>query len=133
YSAVAVVASTFRIGHFPIIGDVALGRAVFFTGHPSASGLVWNVNYYAATQGAAFWLLFSYLQRGLLPRWAKWLVICVGLSTLLGSSRSCTAAMLGSIVLYRFFLGRWWERTAIMVSGTMLVLSLSTLYIWAAS
>jgi len=125
--AVALLGSL-GFSEIPGIGSVTQGRAIFLTSLPSSGGLVWNVNYYAATQAVGFWLLFSMLKRGTLPRPARWMVYFVALSVVLGSSRSCTVALILSVLAYRFFEGGAGRRALILGGVTFFVFSFTSLY-----
>lgn len=111
---VAAAASFLGVRSLPYLGEIEVGRFIFLTDFPSSSGLLWNVNYYSATQVVAFWMLFA-IGKARQTTKIEWLLIYfVGLSVIMGSSRSCTAAFLVSVIAYRYFSGSKAEKFAIL-------------------
>lgn len=91
----------------PLFGEIVRGRYIFGTNIASSAGLICNVNYYAVTQLVGFWVcMFCYERYQLRRKWF-WITLFVCCSVIIGSSRSCTATLLLSLLMYLYFkLGR---------------------------
>ena len=110
----------FGIESLPVIGVISTGRVIFFTSLPSSAGLFWNVNYFAATQAVGFWLLYSMLKRGTLPHSYRYFVYLVGLSVVMGSSRSITFSLIASLLAYQLLLSNGKYKFAFLLMAGVL-------------
>lgn len=130
-NGVVALLGVFGFDNFPFLGKIQTGRALFMTNLPSAAGLVWNVNYFAATQAVGFWLLYSLWKQGALPRAVLPLIWFVGGSVILGSSRSCTISLVISVAFYWYWVSKIKGRMAIFLGVALLISAGSSIYLYA--
>lgn len=112
----------FGIGSLPFFGDIGTGRYIFFTALPSSASIYWNVNYYAAAQAAGFWLIVAILPPSEFNRKNIFILVFVGFSVFLGSSRSISLSFIFTLIL--FFVLRQGRviRISLLLFGALLII-----------
>jgi hypothetical protein len=105
---VALLASLGVLDEVPLFGPVSLGRVIFGTSIPSASGLSFNVNYFSVSQGC-FFMLYGLVTR--LDRDRRRLDIAVlallFVSSFWGSSRGVFLSLLGAMATVLLLRALW--------------------------
>lgn len=93
--AVALLSIVGGASEVPFFGDIESGRYIFGTTIHSSSGLMSNANYFATTQASLFFLfaILTIYAKGRFDRKDRFILLLIGASSILGSSRGTTLAM----------------------------------------
>lgn len=112
----------------PVIGELPQGRFIFGTTIRSSSGILWNVNYYAAVQACSFWLSLGMLSnKNKFNFKYKLLFLHIALSVIYGSSRAATSAFIVSVIIYFFCIYRSKKLIAFLLALTATITYLAYL------
>lgn len=121
------------LSSLPVFGDITRGRYIFGTNIQSSAGLIWNVNYYAITQLVGFWVsIIVFLYYRLSKFWLM-LIFLIASSTIMGSSRGVTSALILSLLIYGYFHSSFSVRRLMEILGGIFVFSLGALFAYVSS
>lgn len=121
------------LSSLPIFGDITRGRYIFGTSIQSSAGLIWNVNYYAITQLVGFWVSIIVFLNYRLSKFWLMLIFLIACSTIMGSSRGVTSALILSLLIYGYFHVGFSVKRLMEILGGIFVFSLGALFAYVSS